>query len=50
MKKRKFVISNFVDRHFIQKKCTRQMLNKEPFREALVIGVAGRAFLRPQMV
>lgn len=50
-KKRKFVISNFVDRHFIQKKkkkCTRQMLNKEAFKEALFTGVAGRAFLLPQ--
>ena len=31
-----------------KKKCTRQMLNKEAFKEALITGVAGRAFLLPQ--
>lgn len=28
-----------------KKKCTRQMLNKEAFKEALITGVARRAFL-----
>ena len=31
-----------------KKKCTRQMLNKEAFKEALITGVARRAFLLPQ--